>query len=199
MRLVEAHTSALIEGYGDAPSGLGDTFGLPAHMGTTFVDSIVRAGVPFQLSRLVTPMMRAATNAAGLGAGGYDAIVMGDGVGRLVECERLEPGAVGDAADGAVIALVWGADGDEEVSAAGRHVKGVVLARDLPHLSHLAIRARQEHVPLAATEDKDTHLAAKRLIGQQVALRVTADGVSLAPATEADVAAAAGGLSLIHI
>jgi phosphoglucan,water dikinase len=79
----------------------------------------------------------------------------------------------------------------EEVSAAGRHVKGVVLARDLPHLSHLAIRARQEKVPLAATEDKASHQAAKYLVGQQVALNVTPNGVSLAPATEADVAAAA--------
>jgi hypothetical protein len=41
------------------------------------------------------------------------AIVLGTGVGRLVECERLEPGAVGDPAGGPVIALVWGADGDE--------------------------------------------------------------------------------------
>ena len=31
-RLVEAHTSALIEGYGDAPAGLGNVFGLPPHM-----------------------------------------------------------------------------------------------------------------------------------------------------------------------
>ena len=190
-RLVEAHTSALIEGYGDSPAGLGEAFGQPHHVGQTFVDSIIRAGVPFQLSRLITPMLRASSNAAGLGAGGYDAIVMGTGVGRLVECDRLEPGAVGDAADGPVVALVWGADGDEEVSAAGRHVKGVVLARDLPHLSHLAIRARQEQVPLAATEDKGTHLAAKSLLGQQVALNVGPNGVSLALATEADIAAAA--------
>lgn len=181
------------KGYGESPAGLGDAFGLPSHVGSTFVDSIIRAGVPFQLSRLITPMLRATSNAAGLGAGGYDAIVLGDGVGRLVECDRLEPGAVGDAADGPVIALVWGADGDEEVSAAGRHVRGVILARDLPHLSHLAIRARQEKVPLTATEDKDAHLAAKYLLGQQVILRVTANGVSLAPATETDVATAAGG------
>lgn len=179
-------------GYGDIPAGLGDAFGQPHHVGSTFVDAVVRAGVPFQLSRLVTPMLRAASHAAGVAAGGYDAIVFGTGVGRLVECERLEPGAVGDAADGPVVALVWSADGDEEVSAAGRHVKGVVLARDLPHLSHLAIRARQEKVPLATTEDKAAHLAAKRLVGQQVALRVTADGVSLAPATAADVAPSAG-------
>ena len=89
-----------------------------------------------------------------------------------------------------VVALVWDADGDEEVSAAGSHVKGVVLARDLPHLSHLAIRARQEKVPLAATEDANSLAYARSLLGKNVALKVEPDGkVSLAEAA-ADVAAA---------
>jgi phosphoglucan,water dikinase len=57
---------------------------------------------------------------------------------------------------------------DEEVSAAGSHVAGVVLARDLPHLSHLAIRARQEQTPLATSEDKGAHLAASAMAGTTV-------------------------------
>jgi phosphoglucan,water dikinase len=85
---------------------------------------------------------------------------------------------------------VRGASGDEEVAAAGRHVRGVVLARDLPHLSHLAIRARQEKVPLAATEDPATLAAARTLVGQQVTLTITAGGVTLQRATEAEIAAA---------
>ena len=187
-RLVEAHTTALVDGYGNGPSLLGQAFRLPAHMGDTFVDSIVRAGVPFQLSRFLTPMLRASGAAAGVAAGGLDAVVLGVGVGKLVECERLEPGACGDPKDGPVVALVWSADGDEEVSAAGAHVAGVVLARDLPHLSHLAIRARQEKTPLATSEDKAAHLAASALAGTMVTLTVTSDGATLLPATEAEVA-----------
>jgi phosphoglucan,water dikinase len=38
------------------------------------------------------------------------------------------------------------ADGDEEVGALGPRLAGVVLAQDLPHLSHLGVRARQEKV-----------------------------------------------------
>ena len=187
-RLVEAHTTALVDGYGNGPSLLGQAFRLPAHMGDTFVDSIVRAGVPFQLSRFLTPMLRASGAAAGVAAGGLAAVVLGVGVGKLVECERLEPGACGDPKDGPVVALVWSADGDEEVSAAGAHVAGVVLARDLPHLSHLAIRARQEKTPLATSEDKAAHLAASALAGTMVTLTVTSDGATLLPATEAEVA-----------
>jgi phosphoglucan, water dikinase len=97
-RLVEAHTTALVDGYGNGPGLLGQSFKFQPHVGDTFVDSIIRAGVPFQISRFLTPML-------------LDAVVRGVGVGRLVECERLTPGACGDPADGPVIALVWTADG----------------------------------------------------------------------------------------
>ena len=133
-------------------------------------------------------MLRAASDIAGCNRGGFDSIVMGVAVGRLVECDAVAPGALGRPEDGPVVALARTADGDEEVSAAGAHVRGVVLARDLPHLSHLAIRARQERVPMAATEDAASLDAAGALAGSTVALYVTPDGVTLEPATEAQLA-----------
>jgi hypothetical protein len=69
-------------------SGVAFKFNLRRYnMGATFVDSIIRAGVPFQLSRLLTPMLRAAARAGG-STSGYDAIVLGTSVGRLLECDR---------------------------------------------------------------------------------------------------------------
>lgn len=44
------------------------------------------------------------------------------------------------------ILLVRRADGDEEVGPLGRRLAGVVLRQELPHLSHLGVRARQEKV-----------------------------------------------------
>ena len=187
-RVVEAHTAAILDGFGDAPANLGRSFGLPPHVGEQYAESVVRAGVPFQLSRLVAPMLRAASDIAGCNRGGFDSIVMGVAVGRLVECDAVAPGALGRPEDGPVVALARTADGDEEVSAAGAHVRGVVLARDLPHLSHLAIRARQERVPMAATEDAASLDAARALAGSTVAFYVTPDGVTLEPATEAQLA-----------
>ena len=61
---VEAHTQALIDRFGDTPVGLGKSSVLE-HVGGTFVDAVIRANVSFQLSRLISPMLRAATWAAG--------------------------------------------------------------------------------------------------------------------------------------
>lgn len=189
-RVVESHADALSEAYGNVPVDIADAFGLPEHLGVTHVEAIVRAGVPFQISRYVAPMLRAASDAAGVRPGGYDAVSGGTARGVLVECQSLQPGSLGDpATSGPVVALAWTADGDEEVRAAGAHVKGVVLARDLPHLSHLAIRARQEKTPLAATEDAAAHAAARALLGREVILEVTPDGATLRAATAADATA----------
>ena len=87
-RVVEAHTAAILDGFGDAPANLGRSFGLPPHVGEQYAESVVRAGVPFQLSRLVAPMLRAASDIAGCNRGGFDSIVMGVAVGRLVEATR---------------------------------------------------------------------------------------------------------------
>ena len=60
----------------------------------------------------------------------------GEVTGKLVEVERLQPGALDETSE-AVILLVKQASGDEEVGAAGANLKGVLLCHGLPHLSHL--------------------------------------------------------------
>lgn len=47
------------------------------------------------------------------------------------------------------VLLVKRADGDEELGPLGRHLRGVLLCQELPHLSHLGVRARQEKVRCA--------------------------------------------------
>ncbi len=44
------------------------------------------------------------------------------------------------------ILLARGAEGDEEVGSLGPRLAGGVLGQELPHLSHLGGRARQEKV-----------------------------------------------------
>ena len=113
-RVVESHADALSEAYGNVPVDIADAFGLPEHLGVTHVEAIVRAGVPFQISRYVAPMLRAASDAAGVRPGGYDAVSGGTARGVLVECQSLQPGSLGDpATSGPVVALAWTADGDE--------------------------------------------------------------------------------------
>lgn len=80
--------------------------------------------------------------------------------------QRIEPGAVKSEVGEDVVLLVHEASGDEEVSATGVPLKGVILAHSLPHLSHLGVRARQEKVVFVTCEDQDTMAATvKPLIG----------------------------------
>ena len=61
--------------------------------------------------------------------------------GKLVEVDRIEPGAL-DESDEPVVLLVKQASGDEEIGAAGVNLKGVILCHGLPHLSHLGEAVR---------------------------------------------------------
>lgn len=76
----------------------------------------------------------------------------GEAVGRLIEAERLEPGAIPEGSSDPVVLLVKSASGDEEVGAAGANLRGVILRQSLPHLSHLGDftfkLSDPEHVPL---------------------------------------------------
>lgn len=90
----------------------------------------------------------------------------GSVTGKLLEVQRIEPGAVKADSGEDIILLVHAASGDEEVTAAGVPLRGVILAHSLPHLSHLGVRARQEKVVFVTCEDEDTIAATiKPLIG----------------------------------
>ena len=80
--------------YGESPALLGTALNVPSYVSDAFADTAIRGGLPFQLSRLVDPMRAAASVAAGAGEGSKKSIVLGKGVGRLVECDRLTPGVV---------------------------------------------------------------------------------------------------------
>jgi hypothetical protein len=87
-----------------------------------------------QVSKLTTLLLRACRTAAG--SSSWDPLVAGTAVGKLVELQELDPSAL-EAYDEPVVVLLRSANGDEEVSAAGHQLQGVVLTQDLPHLSHL--------------------------------------------------------------
>ena len=77
----------------------------------------------------------------------------GDIAHPLHRMHRLDPNYCRENITEPCILLCDSADGDEEVSTMGPNVMGIVLSHALPHLSHLALRARQSAVPLVAVED----------------------------------------------
>eukprot|EP00246_Nothoceros_aenigmaticus_P012047 TRINITY_DN355_c0_g1_i6.p1 TRINITY_DN355_c0_g1~~TRINITY_DN355_c0_g1_i6.p1 ORF type:complete len:485 (-),score=102.63 TRINITY_DN355_c0_g1_i6:285-1739(-) len=99
--------------------------------------------------------------------------------GALVEVDHISPGSFSQSVKGPVILLVKAADGDEEVKAAGPNVVAVVLQHELPHLSHLGVRARQEGVVFVTCDDEEKIADLRALRGQAIELEATADRVHL--------------------
>ena len=196
-RLAEAHAGALVSAFAPRAPALGRGLGISDEQSKVVAEAEVRASVAFALSNVVTLLLRGA--AAGAGARDTcECVVGGDAVGILREVDRITPGASGPAGAEAVVLLVRAADGDEEVGAAagGAPVAGVFLLQELPHLSHLAVRARQERVVLATCAEAGPADAARALLGRRVRLRASEEtGVTLeeagAPAAAAPPKAAA--------
>ncbi|KAG5588688.1 hypothetical protein H5410_049122 [Solanum commersonii] len=120
---------------------LGKSLGIPENTVRTFTEAEIRAGVVFQVSKLATLLLKAVRRT--IGSSGWDVLVPGDAFGELIQVDRIIPGTLPSSATGPVILVVNKADGDEEVTAAGSNISGVVLLQELPHLSHLGVRARQ--------------------------------------------------------
>ncbi|KAJ0793214.1 putative phosphoglucan, water dikinase [Helianthus annuus] len=121
-----------------------------------------------------------------LGSQGFDVLVPGLAHGTLIQVEKIIPGALPSYVEGPVILVVNKADGDEEVTAAGNNIVGVILLQELPHLSHLGVRARQEKVAFVTCEDDDKIATIKKLEGKYVRLDASPSGVNVIPSSLED-------------
>ncbi|KAL0369214.1 UNVERIFIED_CONTAM: Phosphoglucan, water dikinase, chloroplastic [Sesamum calycinum] len=152
----------------------GKALGIPENTVRTYTEAEIRAGVIFQVSKLCTLHLKAVRNV--LGSQGWDILVPGDAFGTLIEVESIVPGSVPSSVTGPIILVVSKADGDEEVTAAGANIAGVILMQELPHLSHLG-----EKVVFVTCEDDEKVADIKMLMGRFVRLEASSAGVSLTP------------------
>jgi phosphoglucan,water dikinase len=185
IRLADAYSTVLVNSLSGAASVLGNALGVPDYQSVVFPESEVRANVVFQLSKLTSLLLKATTLVCH--ADPWDVIAGGCGRGRLIEIPTLDAQTLKDALPHGetAIVVVPSATGDEEVGSLGPVLQGVILLQQLPHLSHLGVRARQENVPFVTCDDADTVNATVRgLIGQQVELRAIPDGVTVAPSRD---------------
>jgi len=190
-RLASQYSDVVMSVYCAPAARLGGALDVPEHMARIFGESEVRASVAFQVSKLAGILVRALRAACGMDA--WDGLVTGDSVGRLVAVESLSPECMEQATRGhsdPVVLLVARADGDEEVGPLGKRLAGVVLRQELPHLSHLGVRARQEGVTFAMCDDSEfVRTNVQPLTGKMVRLSVASDKVTL-EATDGTTAAA---------
>ncbi|KAE8022924.1 hypothetical protein FH972_008685 [Carpinus fangiana] len=180
-RLTEEYSEALLQIFPQKVQMLGKAFGIPENSVRTYTEAEIRAGVIFQVSKLCTLLLKAVRNT--LGSQGWDVLVPGAALGTLIQVESIIPGSLPSSVEGPIILVVSKADGDEEVTAAGSNIVGVVLLQELPHLSHLGVRARQEKVVFVTCEDDDKVADIQKLTGKYVSLEASSAGVNLIPAT----------------
>ncbi|XP_074574253.1 phosphoglucan, water dikinase, chloroplastic [Curcuma longa] len=180
-RLTEEYSDALLQIFPDKVQRLGQALGIPDNSVRTYTEAEIRAGVIFQVSKLCTLLLKAVRNA--LGSSGWDVLVPGVAHGTLLQVESIVPGSLASITEKPVILVVNKADGDEEVKAAGDNIVGVVLLQEMPHLSHLGVRARQEKVAFVTCEDDDKIASIRKLEGKYVRLEASSTGVEVFPAS----------------
>ncbi|GIL64105.1 hypothetical protein Vafri_18076 [Volvox africanus] len=178
LRVASEYSDMVAEVYGNPAATLGRALGLPEHMGAVFAEAEVRASVAFQVSKLAAMLARALRTAAGQEP--WDVLVPGEVSGVLREAAQLDgtalEGPSASSGDDGVVLVVRRADGDEELGPLGPRLRGVVLLQELPHLSHLGVRARQDGVTFVTCDDEDMVSRVLRpLIGRRVTLSAAGD------------------------
>ncbi|VVB15179.1 unnamed protein product [Arabis nemorensis] len=181
-RLTAEYSDLLLQIFPPNVEILGRALGIPENSVKTYTEAEIRAGIIFQISKLCTVLLKAVRNS--LGSEGWDVIVPGSTSGTLVQVESIVPGSLPSTAGGPIILLVNKADGDEEVSAANGNIAGVMLLQELPHLSHLGVRARQEKIVFVTCDDDDKVADIRRLVGKYVRLEASPSHVNLILTTE---------------
>ncbi|KAJ4968179.1 hypothetical protein NE237_014880 [Protea cynaroides] len=176
-RLTEEYSEELLQIFPPKVQVLGNGLGIPENTVRTYTEAEIRSGVIFQVSKFCTLLLKAVRST--LGSQGWDVLVPGAAVGTIVQVERIVPGSLPSSNRGPVILVVNKADGDEEVTAAGNNIVAVVLLQELPHLSHLGVRARQEKVVFVTCEDDDKITSVRELDGKSVRLEASSTGVDI--------------------
>ena len=143
-----------------------------------FAESEIRSNITFQGSKIAQLLLGATAKAASMPP--WQVIGQGICKGTLVEVNELTPEAISNVTrdNSNVIVAVKKASGDEELVSLGDKLKGVILLHEIPHLSHLGVRTRQEKLPFIASSDPDGQNL-RDLYGHEIKVIAASDGVRL--------------------
>jgi phosphoglucan,water dikinase len=177
-RLAESYCEKILAIFAEKAETLGHLLAVPAHAIRTYAEGDIRGSMIFQLAKLTTLLQNKIREAANLPP--WDIIVAGLASGRLTPLARLED--FRSAKGKEYVLLLAEATGSEEIP---NLVAAIILCRPIPHLSHLAIRARQENIVLIALLDLADKQSLTGLKGKDIAITATADGVIISPKTSA--------------
>jgi phosphoglucan,water dikinase len=171
-RLAEVYCKKILSLFSDKVERLGRALGVAEEAIKAFCEADIRNHLVFQLSKLAGPVLKTIRTIAALPL--WDPIVSGRVSGRVAEALCLDD-LIGPF-DESTVALLDEVKGDEEIPAG---VVAMIVARETPYLSHLAVRARQGKVVFAASEDKERFAELRHFVGKRVILDVSAAGLNL--------------------
>ncbi len=170
-RLAEVFSARVAALFSGRVEKLGRALGVPDHAIRTYAESEIRSHLVFQVSKLAGWLLR--QTRARLGLPAWDVLVSGRAVGRLMRLASLD--SLERSLEAPVILMLRSAAGDEEIP---HHVTGIVLAHDLPHLSHLGVRARQAGVVFVTCEETSEWERLQGCEGQLITLLAGPDQVT---------------------
>jgi phosphoglucan,water dikinase len=190
-RLAENYSTHILGLFASEAEALGSAFGVQKNAIRTFCEADIRAHLIFQVSKLCSSLLRRLR--AELKLPPWDVLVTGEAAGILQAVRQLH-GTKGRLKKPAIL-LLEEASGDEEIPGG---VAGILLAHDLPHLSHLAVRARQAATVLVCAEEPSFLDKMKPLRGQAVSLKATGETVECVPSNGAAEQARSSVIELRH-
>ena len=179
-RLAEDFGANTVALFSEPVEKLGRALGVAEPAIRVFAESVIRSNNAFQVSKIATNLVRASRKQLGLA--GWDVLVGGRAVGLAKVVDSL------DQADRnpemPLVVLLRSAAGDEEIP---KNVTSIALAHELPHLSHLAVRARQAGVVFAACEEVLEFERLQRCEGQIISFLALPEKVDWQMAARTDV------------
>lgn len=171
-RLAEGYCNEILALFPERVEFLGRALGVAPRARRVFAEADIRRHLVFQLSKLVGLALKTIRFLANLPP--WDVIVPGKASGRLLSAARLEQLPVTSAEP--VLALLQEVRGDEEIP---QTVVGIIVAHTLPHLSHLAVRARQAAVVFVTGESPERLTQLQQSLGKWLELIADSKQVTL--------------------
>lgn len=148
-RFADTFSNFVSDTYGRRVSTIGKALKVKEHAIAVFAEGEIRSSLTFHASRIADTCRHICRKRLSLPL--WDSLYDGKANGKLVHTEELAGIKTGGKEH--VIALCRHAGGDEDIPP---NVRGVILGRPIPHLSHLGVRARQAGVVFVCAEDRAT-------------------------------------------
>lgn len=148
VRFLQNFSMQIADVYTSRVELLGNALGVDAHAISVFAEAEIRSNVAFQASRMGDACARRCR--AELALPPWDPLYIGSATGKIVFSNTLADLTTNTDED--VIAVCRHAQGDEDILPC---IRGIILGRSLPHLSHLGVRARQQGVVFVCAEERD--------------------------------------------